>query len=95
LSLFAVVYKRGPRFNHASFITFVQPTSVLKSNATKDIKGIQRVSETSHKDILLLEVSRPKLLIFESIIDIRLFNVSEKIIRRFNGTSFVQNKKFK
>ncbi|XP_054744184.1 tRNA-splicing endonuclease subunit Sen2 [Anastrepha obliqua] len=89
-----LIYKKGPRFNHASFIIFVRPTP--ETNITTiDLKGIQRIAETSDKDILLLEISKPNVVTLGTIFDIRQFRVSETIIRRFNSTSYVQSYKLK
>uniref|UniRef100_A0A0A1XDH2 tRNA-intron lyase n=1 Tax=Zeugodacus cucurbitae TaxID=28588 RepID=A0A0A1XDH2_ZEUCU len=87
-----LIYKRGPRYNHASFIIFVQPKSNTKATSIKDLKGLQRIAETSDKDVLLLEVTKPDVLTY-TITDIATLKISETIVRRFNSTSFVQSQK--
>ncbi|XP_050322078.1 tRNA-splicing endonuclease subunit Sen2 [Bactrocera neohumeralis] len=88
-----LIYKRGPRYNHASFIIFVHIKSDTKDISIKDLKGLQRIAETSDKDVLLLEVSKPNDLTYNTISDIAALKISETIIRRFNSTSFVQSQK--
>ncbi|XP_011189555.2 tRNA-splicing endonuclease subunit Sen2 [Zeugodacus cucurbitae] len=88
-----LIYKRGPRYNHASFIIFVQPKSNTKAISIKDLKGLQRIAETSDKDVLLLEVTKPDVLTYNIISDITALKISETIVRRFNSTSFVQSQK--
>ncbi|XP_067622713.1 tRNA-splicing endonuclease subunit Sen2 [Eurosta solidaginis] len=91
-----LIYKNGPRFNHASFIIIVFPTSKGQCNiTTRDLKGMQRIAETSDKDILLLEITKSNAFAFNTLFDLNQFRVSETVIRRFNSTSFVQTNKLK
>ncbi|XP_055859126.1 tRNA-splicing endonuclease subunit Sen2 [Episyrphus balteatus] len=84
-----LIYKKGLRFFHASFIVFVDLQE--EAHQPKDIKGIQRIAETSDKDVLLLEISRPKEM--ENILqNLDKFTLSENIIKRFNYSAFVQSK---
>ncbi|CAD6998858.1 unnamed protein product [Ceratitis capitata] len=85
-----LIYKKGPRFHHASFIVFVRQKTTDQYISTKDIKGLQRIAETSDKDVLILEVSKPKTLTFNAISEISTLKISEIIVRRFNSTTFVQ-----
>lgn len=84
-----LIYKKGMRFYHASFIVFVNQKD--KSHQSKDIKGIQRIAETSDKDVLILEVDRPEE-IQDTLQNLDKFTISENIIKRFNYSSFVQLK---
>ncbi|XP_014090985.2 tRNA-splicing endonuclease subunit Sen2 [Bactrocera oleae] len=88
-----LIYKKGPRFNHASFIIFVHPKSDTKDFSIKDLKGLQRIAETSDKDVLLLDVMKPNDLTYNTLSDIAALKISETIVRRFNSTSFVQSQK--
>lgn len=88
-----MIYKKGPRFNHASFIIFVHPKSDTKDFSIKDLKGLQRIAETSDKDVLLLDVMKPNDLTYNTLSDIAALKISETIVRRFNSPSFVQSQK--
>lgn len=60
----------------------------------KNLKGVQRVAETSDKDVLILVVQQPAdfnaaLATPESL---ESLTIDETVIRRFNYTSFVQSK---
>ncbi|XP_020809200.1 tRNA-splicing endonuclease subunit Sen2 [Drosophila serrata] len=85
-----LIYKQSPRLYHASFLVIVQTPSDVDYYQSKNLKGVQRVAETSDKDVLLLkvtqadDVSRPEHL--EEI------TVTETIVRRFNYSTFVQSK---
>lgn len=94
LSLFlslVVIYKRGPRYYHASCIIIVHPKSDRKYISITDLKGLQRIAETSDKDVLLLEVTKPNALNYNIISEIAAIKITETIIRRFSSTSFVQS----
>ncbi|XP_055917794.1 tRNA-splicing endonuclease subunit Sen2 [Eupeodes corollae] len=85
-----LIYKKGLRFFHASFIVFVDYKR--EPHESKDIKGIQRIAETSDKDVLFLEVIRPKEVDADIFENLDKFTVSENIIKRFNYSAFVQSK---
>lgn len=61
----------------------------------KNLKGVQRVAETSDKDVLILMVNQlnddfdPALCTPASL---QSLTIKETVIRRFNSTSFVQSK---
>ena len=63
----------------------------------KDIQGLQRIAETSDKDVLFLNIQSPsvKEVIHEdqfNLLDnLRNFSISEMIIKRFNFNQFVQS----
>lgn len=93
---FLVIYKQGPSQFHASFLVIVQvPKQEPDSHyVAKNLKGVQRVAETSDKDVLILVVQQPAdfnaaLATPESL---ESLTIDETVIRRFNYTSFVQSK---
>ena len=60
----------------------------------KDIKGMQRIAETSDKDVLLMEVHKKSSDLKTPQFDLKYFenfSISETIMRRFNYSSFVQS----
>ncbi|SPP82289.1 tRNA-splicing endonuclease subunit Sen2 [Drosophila guanche] len=89
-----LIYKQSPQHFHASFLVIVQTPADFDYYQPKNLKGVQRVAETSDKDVLLLTVVQPKeddsnLATPEALKDI---SVTETIVRRFNYSSFVQSK---
>ncbi|XP_062121032.1 tRNA-splicing endonuclease subunit Sen2 [Drosophila sulfurigaster albostrigata] len=91
-----LIYKQGPSHFHASFLVIVQnPCNDNSSHfVAKNLKGVQRVAETSDKDVLLLNVKQtqefnPLLVTRETL---SALTIEETVIRRFNYTSFVQSK---
>ncbi|XP_023306793.2 tRNA-splicing endonuclease subunit Sen2 [Lucilia cuprina] len=86
-----LIYRKGPRFYHASFVVVINTPSDTEHLNSKNIKGLQRIAETSDKDVLILEVHKPSNFQFASLESISAVEISEMIIRRFNCTSYVQN----
>ncbi|XP_034474449.1 tRNA-splicing endonuclease subunit Sen2-1 [Drosophila innubila] len=91
-----LIYKQGPSQYHASFLVIVQTPSKNPDShyVAKNLKGIQRVAETSDKDVLVLRLNQPSdfdvtLVTLETL---ESLNIEETVIRRFNYTSFVQSK---
>ncbi|KAH8376588.1 hypothetical protein KR093_000133 [Drosophila rubida] len=91
-----LIYKQGPMHFHASFLVIVQSPSEETSShfVAKNLKGVQRVAETSDKDVLLLSVKttldfNPLLATRETLASLA---IEETVIRRFNYTFFVQSK---
>ncbi|XP_022228067.2 tRNA-splicing endonuclease subunit Sen2-1 [Drosophila obscura] len=89
-----LIYEQSPRNFHASFLVVVQTPADLDYYQPKNLKGVQRVAETSDKDVLLLTVGEPKedassMATPEALKEI---SVTETIVRRFNYSSFVQSK---
>lgn len=87
---FLVIYKQSPRLYHASFLVIVQKPGDTDHYQSKNLKGVQRVAETSDKDVLLLTVQPPKKI--SSSRDLQEATVTETIVRRFNYLTFVQSK---
>lgn len=94
--LSAVIYKQSPCQYHASFLVIVQtPSNTADIHyVAKNLKGVQRVAETSDKDVLVLRINQTydfdiTLVTPESL---EFLNIEETVIRRFNYTSFVQSK---
>ncbi|EDW03698.1 tRNA-splicing endonuclease subunit Sen2-1 [Drosophila grimshawi] len=94
-----LIYKHGPREFHASFLVLVQtPAENIHSHyAAKNLKGVQRVAETSDKDVLVLSVNQfpdfePKLATPTTL---QSLTIQETVIRRFNYSAFVQTKQTK
>ncbi|EDW28748.1 GL18779 [Drosophila persimilis] len=97
-----LIYKQSPRNFHASFLVIVQTHSDLDYYQPKNLKGVQRVAETSDKDVLLLTVDcRTVLTVGQPKEDsshiatpeaLKEISVTETIVRRFNYSSFVQSK---
>ncbi|KAH8281850.1 hypothetical protein KR054_003308, partial [Drosophila jambulina] len=85
-----LIYKLGPRFYHASFLVIVQTSSDVDYYQSKNLKGVQRVAETSDKDVLLLRVSQAKEVSKPE--QLQEITVTETIVRRFNYSTFVQSK---
>ncbi|EDV33424.1 uncharacterized protein Dana_GF20864 [Drosophila ananassae] len=85
-----LIYKESPRLYHASFLVIVQTSDDGDYYQPKNLKGVQRVAETSDKDVLILRVSQPKEITTPE--DIQEITVTETIVRRFNYSSFVQSK---
>ncbi|KAI8042000.1 tRNA-splicing endonuclease subunit Sen2 [Drosophila gunungcola] len=85
-----LVYKQSPSLYHASFLVIVQMPSDLDYYKSKNLKGVQRVAETSDKDVLLLTVHKPKDIAKPE--DLQETRVTETIVRRFNYLTFVQSK---
>ncbi|KAH8263336.1 hypothetical protein KR044_007576 [Drosophila immigrans] len=91
-----LIYKQGPSHFHASFLVIVRSPSEDRSShfVAKQLKGVQRVAETSDKDVLLLSVRQPEdfnaLLVTRETL--AALTIEETVIRRFNYTSFVQSK---
>ncbi|KAH8246337.1 hypothetical protein KR038_000990, partial [Drosophila bunnanda] len=85
-----LIYKQSPGLYHASFLVIVQTSGDVDYYQSKNLKGVQRVAETSDKDVLLLrvtqadDISRPEHL--------QEITVTETIVRRFNYSTFVQSK---
>lgn len=79
-----VIYRQGPEFFHASYLVLVQTVGQAGKNAV-ELQCIHRISQTSGKDVLLLEVS-PKV---EGDVakhlenQFRDFRVTESIPKRF------------
>jgi len=91
----AVIYKQGPCQFHASFLVIVHtPSKQLDSHyVAKNLKGVQRVAETSDKDVLILRVNKPSHFNTLATPDtLASLTIEETVIRRFNYTSFVQSK---
>ncbi|KAM8716177.1 hypothetical protein ACLKA7_003115 [Drosophila subpalustris] len=91
-----LIYKQSPSQYHASFLVIVQtplrnPDSHYEA---KNLKGVQRVAETSDKDVLILRVNQTSDLEITLVTPETLesLNIEETVIRRFNYTSFVQCK---
>ncbi|XP_064539086.1 uncharacterized protein Tsen2 [Drosophila montana] len=92
-----LIYKQGPRQYHASFLVLVQVSgNVMHTHyVAKNLKGVQRVAETSDKDVLILTVNQ-----LNDDVDpapstpatLQSLTIEETVIRRFNYTSFVQSK---
>ncbi|XP_037886008.1 tRNA-splicing endonuclease subunit Sen2 isoform X1 [Glossina fuscipes] len=87
-----LIYRKGPRFYHASFAVLISCNEGCAHLVAKNIKGLQRIAETSDKDILLLDVNKPSDFQMGSLEDISRLAISESVIRRFNYAAFVQNK---
>ncbi|XP_037710092.1 tRNA-splicing endonuclease subunit Sen2-1 isoform X4 [Drosophila subpulchrella] len=85
-----LIYKQSPRLYHASFLVIVQTPCDTDYYQSKNLKGVQRVAETSDKDVLLLTVHRPKDVLNPK--DLQETTVTETIVRRFNYLTFVQSK---
>ncbi|XP_017056425.1 tRNA-splicing endonuclease subunit Sen2-1 [Drosophila ficusphila] len=85
-----LIYKQSPRLYHASFLVLVQTPSEIEYYQSKNLKGIQRVAETSDKDVLLLIVNHASDL--TKPLDLGKTTVTETIVRRFNYITFVQSK---
>uniref|UniRef100_A0A1B0AUU0 tRNA intron endonuclease N-terminal domain-containing protein n=1 Tax=Glossina palpalis gambiensis TaxID=67801 RepID=A0A1B0AUU0_9MUSC len=88
----AINRKKGPRFYHASFAVLISCNEGCAHLVAKNIKGLQRIAETSDKDILLLDVNKPSDFQMGSLENISRLAISESVIRRFNYSAFVQNK---
>ncbi|TMW50874.1 hypothetical protein DOY81_004061 [Sarcophaga bullata] len=86
-----LIYHKGPRFYHASFVVVFNTPSDTEHLVSKNLKGLQRIAETSDKDVLLLEVHKPDNFKLISPADISQVRISEMIVRRFNCSSYVQN----
>ncbi|KAH8241829.1 hypothetical protein KR026_005541 [Drosophila bipectinata] len=87
---FLVIYKESPRLYHASFLVIVQTSGDRDYYQPKNLKGVQRVAETSDKDVLILRVSQATDITTPE--DIQEITVTETIVRRFNYSTFVQSK---
>uniref|UniRef100_D3TRD0 tRNA-intron lyase n=1 Tax=Glossina morsitans morsitans TaxID=37546 RepID=D3TRD0_GLOMM len=88
-----LIYRKGPRFYHASFAVLISCNNEACAHlVAKNIKGLQRIAETSDKDILLLDVTKPSDFQMRSLEDISRLAISESVIRRFNYAAFVQKK---
>lgn len=85
----------GPRFFHANFVVIVSTPLDTDYLDSKNLKGLQRIAETSDKDVLVLEVHTPDGFQFQCLEIISNVEISELVIRRFNYTSYVQNKNAK
>ncbi|XP_002079665.2 probable tRNA-splicing endonuclease subunit Sen2 [Drosophila simulans] len=85
-----LIYKQSPRLYHASFLVIVQRPGDTDHYQSKNLKGVQRVAETSDKDVLILTVQPPKEI--SSSRDLKEATVTETIVRRFNYLTFVQSK---
>ncbi|XP_023161141.2 tRNA-splicing endonuclease subunit Sen2-1 [Drosophila hydei] len=91
-----LIYKQGPRHFHASFLVLVHTSAYISNThyVGKNLKGAQRVAETSDKDVLILGVNEPKD--FDPALPtpaaLECLTIDETVIRRFNYTSFVQSK---
>ncbi|XP_061392337.1 tRNA-splicing endonuclease subunit Sen2-like [Musca vetustissima] len=88
-----LIYSKGPRFFHASFVVIVNIPSNTQHLEPKKIKGLQRIAETSDKDVLLLDITKPKNFKMQTPQNIAMLNVTESIIKRFNYTSYVQTQR--
>ncbi|XP_016969381.1 tRNA-splicing endonuclease subunit Sen2 [Drosophila rhopaloa] len=85
-----LIYKQSPSLYHASFLVIVQVSSDLEYYKSKNLKGVQRVAETSDKDVLLLTVNKPKDIATPK--ELKETKITETIVRRFNYLTFVQSK---
>ncbi|XP_058983859.1 tRNA-splicing endonuclease subunit Sen2-like [Musca domestica] len=88
-----LIYRKGPRFFHASFVVNVKVPSSTTHLEPKKIKGLQRIAETSDKDVLILDIDKPRDFQMQILEDIAKLNVTETIIKRFNYTSYVQTQR--
>lgn len=79
-----VIYRRGPEFFHASYLVLVRTGGQTGMNAV-ELQCIHRISQTSGKDVLLLEVSPKAEGDFAKHLENRFrdFRVSESIPKRF------------
>ncbi|KAH8269343.1 hypothetical protein KR018_005278 [Drosophila ironensis] len=84
-----LIYKQSPRLFHASFLVLVQTEEDADYYQPKNLKGVQRVAETSDKDVLVLRVRAEAANQAE---DLQGARVTETIVRRFNYSTFVQSK---
>lgn len=94
---FEVIYKQGPSQYHASFLVIVQVSKQEQDShyTPKNLKGVQRVAETSDKDVLLLVVQQSDEDLDATLAtpeSLESLTIDETVIRRFNYTSFVQSK---
>ncbi|EDW75786.1 uncharacterized protein Dwil_GK15008 [Drosophila willistoni] len=94
-----LIYKQSPRHFHASFLVLIQRPNEKNHFLAKNLKGVQRVAETSDKDVLLLSIeqstdgeSKTPENPSEAIEDMC---IQETVVRRFNYSSFVQSKRQK
>ncbi|EDW13196.1 tRNA-splicing endonuclease subunit Sen2-1 [Drosophila mojavensis] len=91
-----LIYKEGPRQFHASFLVLVHTSDYINHPhyVGKNLKGAQRVAETSDKDVLILRVNEQKDFdpALATPAALESLTIDETVIRRFNYTSFVQSK---
>ncbi|XP_013115401.2 tRNA-splicing endonuclease subunit Sen2 [Stomoxys calcitrans] len=85
-----LIYRKGPRFFHASFVVIVNALPNSSHLQHNKLKGLQRIAETSDKDVLVLDVSKPADFHMQTVNDITQISIAETVIKRFNYTSFVQ-----
>ncbi|KAH8418830.1 hypothetical protein KR222_010029 [Zaprionus bogoriensis] len=92
-----LIYKQGPAQYHASFLVIMQAAAQAQHAhyLPRNLKGVQRVAETSDKDVLLLRVQQPDGFAAAPLATqqtLQALTIDETVVRRFNYTSFVQSK---
>ncbi|XP_037024411.1 tRNA-splicing endonuclease subunit Sen2-1 [Bradysia coprophila] len=84
-----LLYKKGPRYYHASYIVLVKRSDSQEYLNVNQLHGHYRISETSKKDLLIVEIYYPKHLVDETdpmrlLENLKMFRASEMTMKRFN-----------
>lgn len=82
---FSVLYYEGPNYYHASYVVLVSDNND-KSNHL-DVQSNYRVSESTHKEVLLVNVIRPNGLEYTNRVEclqrFNEFKITEVLPKRF------------
>ncbi|XP_030384274.1 tRNA-splicing endonuclease subunit Sen2 [Scaptodrosophila lebanonensis] len=89
-----LIYKHSPLYYHAAFLVIIQTLVESELYIPKNLQGLQRVAETSDKDVLLLTVFTSSGLnaFYDMPASLGTLTINETVVRRFNYTAFVQSK---
>lgn len=91
-----VLYYKGPSYFHASYVVLVSDNNDKLNHL--DVQSNYRVSESTHKEIILVNVTRPDDLEYsnrmECLIRLTDFKITEILPKRFllNQLTAIQQK---
>jgi tRNA-splicing endonuclease subunit Sen2 len=82
-----LLYQKGPHVNHASYIVHIQDDSPMDNH---NLQSMIRISETTAKHLLILEIHYPEDFDKESVNSLEClerlheFKICEVVPKRFN-----------
>lgn len=81
----AVLYYKGPKFYHASYVVIVNDSQNIVN--VLDMQSNYRVAETTNKDVIITNVTRPNGLTYDEpkrcIEQLAQFTIDEFLPKRF------------
>lgn len=90
----AVLYYKGPKFYHASYVVIVNDSQNIVN--VLDMQSNYRVAETTNKDVIIINVTRPDGLTYDEpkrcIEQLAQFTIDEFLPKRFQPQQGVSEK---